>query len=326
MEKTIETKNEKFGGGTEVYYDKFVGEGDRFKLITVELAPQGKFVRIFLRKNSQSMILSATVWDKLCVKIEDINLEGKADDVILFTLAVPRFSFFERYLNGYPIIGIYETKVPGLTDRDDSISFNVREVKKLRRYKDAVSEVVHRPFIYRQTSPRLSSKWHIDKMAAAFVPPNYKSDSPVKLDRKLIAMPPMREIVLMITSYVLTEKIIWLRSELCFGCANNRPGQKDHMEKGSGCLTDWSENVTEYLEEARRTVAMEPEIQKVKEHLGWPLEDFEFSPDEITDSLNQRYSCNHKYCKSETYCFRAIIGRMCGFLKVGIKYSFSHNI
>ena len=48
--------------------------------------------------------------------------------------------------------------------------------------------------------------------------------------------------------YLLERQIVHLRDGNCFGCQNDCPGQKNHME--GGCLSEWNESVNKYFAEA----------------------------------------------------------------------------
>lgn len=76
-------------------------------------------------------------------------------------------------------------------------------------------------------------------------------------------------LIFYLKAHLIHGKVQKLAAQNCYGCKNDRPGQKDHME--AGCLSEISEQVSAYYEEADRAMNFTSFLSRLCTNMNWPV-------------------------------------------------------
>ena len=287
--------------------------GDKIKL-SVEVGKYGKYVKLFKTRTSGSetwMYLTEPVWSTACSYLGAIDMDsmiGKPDSNGPVFVLTPTKRLELKAYKGLPYISFHNTKTiqEPTTGQSETyqhyINFNHTEFLQLR--DSGASRVTH--LLTQVVLFGNNEDWHLISDA---VSPD------VSMSFSLMHCPPPKQMVLMVTGYLMKEKIEELQLKSCHGCSNKSQSQRHHLDKGPGCMSVWADAVLFHAETAVKQIDTAATLTAINKALGWTLADPGTPFADVFGATLDTEECSHKYCETKDKCATDIFHNLCKFLK-----------
>ena len=126
------------------------------------------------------------------------------------------------------------------------------------------------------------NEWHFLEDAAK----QYDGDGEIK--RRLVPQLKNKDIVMLLYTYLMIEKIKKYLEEHCFGCTFDMLDQYAHMSLGDGCKQTWDDAVMFNFECVKPLVNLQQALDKLNNGTGWQIA----MPDRFNEFEIYRMVCN----------------------------------
>lgn len=230
--------------------------------VSVEPGAFGKFIRF--SKTNRWITLNEKTWRFLKNNIPMLSgtFESQGEWGVMLTSAKTiRVGQFK----GNSYVCLTGERVFNGKHFESKINLNEEEWKKLLYNQNIIDAMMAREMQY-----------SLGSGAWVFLEDMLPINREAEMKRRLVPLLDNEDVLILLESHLLSNKICEYKREYCLGCSYSAPDQYSHY---SGCLQDWQEAVSLNYEDAKNDIKLKEAVNKLNEAMNWDVK--------ITQNVNE---------------------------------------